>query len=204
MASEKTWAQVRTALDTTMRHAGIFHYAVESPFEGARAVEKRKAGRAPQTEEQRNVTLVVKLSAIWRQHASQEAIGREIRMTSTRGETALENLDMLQRAFETIRLTAYRGLDGIVYRVYRQMFPVAQQQQQQTPPPRSERVSASGPYATLHIANDAPLEVAEAAYRALVKQAHPDINGNAGHAQMVALNAAIEQIRRMKREARPS
>lgn len=62
---------------------------------------------------------------------------------------------------------------------------------------QNERIRSSGPYATLHIADDAPLEVAEAAYRALVKSAHPDTNGaQSGHTWMVTLNLAIEQIRR--------
>lgn len=45
----------------------------------------------------------------------------------------------------------------------------------------------------LHIAEDAPLEVAEAAYRALSRKAHPDAGGN--HERMKALNLAIEAIR---------
>ena len=46
---------------------------------------------------------------------------------------------------------------------------------------------------TLHVAPDAPLAVAEAAWRALSKSAHPDAGGS--DAAMARLNAAIDTIR---------
>jgi hypothetical protein len=117
----KTGAKVPATRDETMDRAGVESYTVESPFENSTAIEMRKAGRAPQTEEQPNVTLTVVLSRIWRDHTQ----AYHICVTATKRETALE--------------------------------------------------------------------VAEAAYRALVKQTHPDLGGN--HARMVVLNAAIETIR---------
>lgn len=178
------------ALTQTMQRAGVASCHVESPFATARGAELRKAGRAPQTEEQRTVTLVVDLGPLWRGHAE----AQQIRITAKRRDTAVENLDALQRAFETIRLTAVRDLDGIVFRLYAQMFPPAAPQQQQTPPPQQQHVNSSrGAYAMLHIADNAPLAVAEAAYRALVKDAHPDVGG--AHERMLVLNAAIATIR---------
>jgi hypothetical protein len=46
----------------------------------------------------------------------------------------------------------------------------------------------------LHLSPDTPLPVAEAAYRALAKQAHPDAGGSSD--QMQRLNAAIERVRK--------
>lgn len=194
----KTWQQVRGALETTMNRMGVTAYTVESPFEDARAIEKRKAGSKPQTIEQSSVTLEFNLSPIW--FNSNHAKERHIRITARSRETAVENLDALQRAFETIRLTAVRNLDGIVYRVYRQMFP---QQQSRSIPPQQEpprtTPKSSGASAVLHIADEAPLAVAEAAYRALIRDVHPDVGGS--HELAVALNAAIHTIR-LQHEAR--
>lgn len=53
---------------------------------------------------------------------------------------------------------------------------------------------SSGPWAILHLANDAPPELVEAAYRALVKLHHPDRGGNAD--RMKAINAAMDQLRK--------
>jgi hypothetical protein len=47
--------------------------------------------------------------------------------------------------------------------------------------------------AALHVAQGAPVEVAESAYRVLSKQAHPDLGGST--AQMQRLNNAIGVIR---------
>jgi hypothetical protein len=52
------------------------------------------------------------------------------------------------------------------------------------------------PHEVLGVAPDAPLEVCEAAWRALCKTAHPDRGGS--DAQMHRLNDAIAQIRRSK------
>jgi hypothetical protein len=95
---------------------------------------------------------------------------------------------------EHLRMAEVRGIHSMAMKAYRLMYP--QPSQQQTPPPQQERVKSTGPYATLHVADDAPLEVAEAAYRALSRSAHPDAgNARSGHIWMVTLNLAIEQIR---------
>jgi len=107
-----------------------------------------------------------------------------------------------------VRLAEVRGGAHLASMLYYQMYPKpAQQQQTPPPPPRQERVTSTGPYATLHVADDAPLEVAEAAYRALSRSAHPDTgHAQSGHTTMVMLNLAIEKIRaakaRQKVEAR--
>jgi hypothetical protein len=49
-------------------------------------------------------------------------------------------------------------------------------------------------HAVLGVLPEAPAEVVQGAYRALVRLHHPDLNGGAGHAETVALNRAYERI----------
>lgn len=53
-------------------------------------------------------------------------------------------------------------------------------------------------FATLYVAQDAPKEVVEAAYRALSRLYHPDINPGIDPAKMQKLNAANDAIKRVK------
>ena len=187
----KTWSQLEADLAATFRKWHVWTYSLESVFVNAKAVERRKAGRAGQTPEQRKVTL----RFVW--FDNEARINRSVVLTMVREETALANLELLTKAVEHIRLADLRGLTNLVVKLYRQMKP--------EPRPKSEprqstgqassrtQTRSTGPFATLHVANDAPLEVAEAAYRALVRKAHPDAGG--AHLTMVALNGAIEQIR---------
>lgn len=69
-----------------------------------------------------------------------------------------------------------------------------QHQQQSAPPP-----SATDPYATLFLRNNAPSAIVNAVYRALAKHYHPDNGGN--HEQMKNLNLAYEQIMKEERRA---
>ncbi len=66
-------------------------------------------------------------------------------------------------------------------------------QQRQSPPQHPQWTLPTAPYEVLHVAHDAPLAVAEAAYRALSKAAHPDAGGT--HEHMSRLNAAIKAFR---------
>lgn len=195
----KTWAEVEQDIADTMRKWHIFgNHTLDVPFAKLKAVERRQATRMGQTMEQRSVTLLFE----WRSPGTWQK--RVIKVTANNAATAQENLERLAKTIEGMRLAEVRGGHRLAAILYYQMYPQQQQQQQQqqqTPPPRQERVSSTGPYATLHVADDAPLEVAEAAYRALVKSAHPDTNGaQSGHAWMVMLNLAIERIRYIEEE----
>ncbi len=188
--SEKTWSQLTADLEATFRKWHVGNWELASWFAAAKAVEKRKAGRLGQTLEQRSVTVRFD----WYDRDARTY--RTVVLTMNREETALANLELLAKAIEHMRMADMRGLTNLVVKLYRQMRP-----EQRKPPEQEshqeqskERVRSRGPYAVLHVADDAPLEVAEAAYRALVRAAHPDVGG--AHATMVALNVAIEQIRR--------
>lgn len=66
------------------------------------------------------------------------------------------------------------------------------------PPPPSTLPSAPGPHATLHVLPSAPREVIDAAYRALVKQHHPDRlpapERAGGNAALARINVAYAQL----------
>lgn len=75
------------------------------------------------------------------------------------------------------------------------------QQHQNVPPPRPEKRTRTRPqtrpaptlYQTLNVAQDAPIEVIQAAYKALAKLHHPDLpNGNAE--KMKRVNAAFDVL----------
>lgn len=54
---------------------------------------------------------------------------------------------------------------------------------------------AKDPFAELMVEPYAPIEVIEAAYRALTRIYHPDVAGPDGTSKMVRINAAIEELR---------
>jgi hypothetical protein len=144
------------------------------------------------TEAERAVTITFN----WR--APQGLTRRPIELMVKSGPTSWENAEALAKALEAIRLAEGRGSTRAMVQLYRQMFPVEREQRQerrQTPPPREEprRASTLEWARVLHTSADAPLEVAEAAYRALAKHAHTDVGGT--HEGMKALNRAIEQAR---------
>jgi DnaJ-domain-containing protein 1 len=116
--------------------------------------------------------------------------GAPIVLTMDRQDRAVDNLRVLYLAVEAMRLNEARGIAEVVASAYAQL----------PPPGGPETVApaplATEPYAVLGIAPSAPLAVAEAAYRTLVKAAHPDAGGDV--AAMQRLNAAIAAIREQK------
>jgi len=186
--AEKTWTQIEDEIQETFRKWRVWKYEIISPFAKMKAVERRKAMRIGQTSEQRQVTIRFE----WLDSTTLKA--RPIQLTMVRKDTALANLESLAKAIEQIRMAEVRGVSNLVMKLYRQMYPEpAKQQVPPPPPPPKEPPLSSGPYGVLHLTNDAPLEIAEAAYRAAIRQHHPDVGGS--HEAAKRLNAAIEQIR---------
>ena len=64
------------------------------------------------------------------------------------------------------------------------------------PPHPPRRQGKPSLYALLYVAEGAPLDVCEAAYRALAKRAHPDAGGNP--ATFRKLTTAIEMLRKTR------
>jgi hypothetical protein len=121
---------------------------------------------------------------------------RQIELTVRSYKTPWENAEALAKGLEAVRLAEVRGSTRVIVQLLRQMFPV--EQREAPPPPRDEPRQTNTPRwaKTLHISADAPLEVAEAAYRALSRAgAHPDVGGS--HERMKALNLAIEEAWRV-------
>lgn len=120
---------------------------------------------------------------------------REIALIVKSGRTPWENAQRLAQGLEEVRLAERRGSTMVLVQLLRSMFPEETQRQAPPPPPRDEPRSVPAWAKALHIAPDAPLEVAEAAYRTLSRiGAHPDIGGS--HERMKALNLAIEEARK--------
>lgn len=73
------------------------------------------------------------------------------------------------------------------------------------PPPPPRRPTPIDPYVVLHLLPGAPLEVVEAAGRALAKLHHPDTKPAheqaAATAAMARINAALDRIRALRRAA---
>lgn len=189
-STEKTWAQLETdILETFRKWRGAMNFVIEWPH-GSTISDRRKRTRATTL-----VTYVPEERAVIVRFDSYEHGKRTpVSMRVQSQERPVDNLQLIATTLEWMRMAEVRKVQSLVVKFYRQMWPEApkqevppRQEQPRTPPP------STGPYAVLHLANDAPLEVAEAAYRALVKQQHPDVGGN--HAPMVALNRAIEAIR---------
>lgn len=173
--AEKTWAQLEAAIGETFRKWGL-----TEPTLGWR-LNKRSAARRNQTKEERGVSIDF---VAWA-----EGRWRKVRLTMVREDRAIDNLAKLAQAVEWVRMAEVREITPLVVLIYRQLYPT---EPAAAPPPRADDLPR-GPYAVLHVANDAPLEVCEAAYKALTKKHHPDLGGDT--ATMQRLNGAIELIR---------
>lgn len=104
--------------------------------------------------------------------------GRRVEMRVSAGENAEANLRAIYFAMESRRMNIVRGVDDAVAATYLAL-----------PAPPSVR----DPYEVLGVRPDAPLEVVEASFRALARQAHPDRGGS--DAAMRELNSALERVR---------
>lgn len=202
-ANEKTWNQWVAELDETFRKwwPSARDQQIITTWKQD-ATGRRRAMRTTNDLAERRVTLTFE----WRDPTAHEL--RTLRITAEKRERAVDNLAALARACEWLRMAEVREIDNIITILWRQMHPATTQnderqssqqqkhhQQQQAPPP-PQQPRSSGPYATLHITNDAPLAVAEAAYRAAARDYHAEANhGTDALRQMQALNAAIAAIR---------
>ena len=188
MTTDKTWAQLDSEIRETFRKWHVWNYEIISPFATMKAMERRKAIKAGLLLEQRQV----EVSFVWENPDTGHA--QRLKIVANARDDPHDNLDALVKCIEMLRLAEVRGVQHILTVLNRQMYPPpAKQQVPPPPPPPKQPPLSSGPYAVLHLTNDAPLEIAEAAYRAAMRQQHPDVGGS--HEAAKRLNAAIEQIR---------
>ena len=169
---DKTWTQLETAIEETFRK-----WRLNSPIL-AYTIAKRSAAKRVQSKEERSVAIEFDVLVDHKY--------RRVRLVMVREERAIENLEKIAQAVEWLRMAYVRDIIALLVPMFRQMYPL-----EMAPPlPRGQ---SHGPYAVLHVVDDAPLEVCEAAYKALTKKHHPDLGGDT--ATMQRLNGAIAQIR---------
>jgi hypothetical protein len=186
---DPSWSRLEAGIAGTFRkwRALTRGHAIEAAL-AATPDGRRKATLPGQTAAERRVTLRFTWFD-WDRSAP-----RQIVLAMQREERAIDNLRLLARAIEWIRVADAWGVTSLVVKLYRQMYPPLDKTATATAPrPAIPPRDVASAYATLHLAADAPLEVAEAAYKVLVRTAHPDSGGS--HADMVTLNAAIQRIR---------
>lgn len=104
--------------------------------------------------------------------------GKTVTLIMGKQARAVDNLRVLYLAVEAMRLNERRGISDVVASAYLQIA-------------APEKVV--DPYEVLDIRPGAPLEVAEAVYKAKMRNIHPDRGGSVEQAKR--LNTAIEQIR---------
>jgi hypothetical protein len=105
--------------------------------------------------------------------------GKTVTLVMGKQNRAVDNLRVLYLAVEAMRLNERRGISDVLESAYLQLAAPAQE---------------VDPYELLEIRPNASLEVAEAAYKAKVRNIHPDRGGSTEHMQ--TLNKAIEEIRK--------
>lgn len=175
VTTKKTWAAILDDIEDSLakwRFVTAWHVeAVLAP---------RSSTKQNQSEQERTVVL----------HYTRK--GRAYQIEMDRQRRAVDNLLVIWLILETLRLNEARGYAAEIAAVYRQEFPALPAPGQAS----TAAPSSTGPYALLYVRNNAPIEVCEAAYRALSKLFHPDVTGSTAVQQ--SLNAAIEQIRKEK------
>lgn len=184
MRKTKTYAQLTEEISETIRKWGRSHFVVENDL------APRSRTKKNQTPQEREVRLIFPFWVNNRHF-------KEIRLHVRREATATENLALIAQALEMARLAEVREVDELLALLYRQIkpAPVPPKQAQPQPEPKPPQPPQVPPhYALLHLSPDAPLEIAEAVYRTMVKKHHPDLGGSTE--TMQRLNAAIERIRK--------
>lgn len=174
ITTDKTWARILDDLEETFRKWPVRDWKVDC------ALPANRVARKLQTLEERLVTVIW-----WRKD-------RRFELRMARQDRAVDNLLVLQLVIEALRLNDKRGIAETLAEAYRQEYPAL-------PAPGGVHVTqaeatAATPYQRLSVLRSAPIEVCEAAYRALAKKAHPDAGGSVS--EMAQLTAAIEAIRK--------
>ncbi len=105
--------------------------------------------------------------------------GKPVTLVMGKQNRAVDNLRVVYLAVEAMRLNERRGISDVLESAYLQL---------------AAPTEAIDAYELLEIRPDTSLEVAEAAYKAKVRNVHPDRGGSSEH--MKALNRAIDEMRK--------
>jgi hypothetical protein len=171
ITTDKTWSRILDDLDETFRKWGITSWNVQCDLPPTRTV------RQNQTMQERRVMIT------WKRRDKQHSL------TMDKQTRAVDNLLVLQLAIEALRLNEKRGIAATLAEAYRQEFPALP-----APEYGRDNPAPTAAYRTLFVQPDAPIEVCEAAFKALAKSAHPDTGGTS--ARFAAIVMAIEAIRK--------
>lgn len=173
VTTKKTWSAILDDIeDSLARWRGVTLWRVDT------ILAPRSSTKQSQSQQERTITL----------HYTRK--GRAYQIKMDRQRRAVDNLLVIWLILETLRLNEARGYAAEIAAVYRQEFPAL------PAPSAAPTPSSTGPYALLYVRNNAPIEVCEAAYRALTKLFHPDVTGSTAVQQ--SLNEAIEFVRKEK------
>jgi hypothetical protein len=177
VTTKKTWARILDDIEDSLAKWGgvALGWRVET------LLAPRSATKQNQTIEERTVTLH------WIRR------GKPYTITMKNQWRAVDNVLVIWLILETLRLNDARGYAEQIAGVYRQEFPALPGPGQTGAAEKAAR-PIDGAYALLHVRSNAPIEVCEAAYRALTKLFHPDVTGSTATQQ--SLNQAIEMIRK--------
>ena len=128
-------------------------------------------------------------STTWQQTEAQRTVkltyhknGKTVTLVMGRQARAVDNLRVLYLAVEAMRLNEKRGISDVIESAYLQL---------------AAPEDSPDPYELLEIRPTASLAVAEMAYKAKVRDAHPDRGGSVE--LMKKFNKAIEEIRNEKK-----
>jgi hypothetical protein len=165
--TRKTWTETLADLDETFDKWGVTNWST-SPQ------------RPPRTKYQSQTERTVIVRWTLR--------GEELSISLSEHATATENLRAIYNSLDALRLIESRGVSVIVRDVLAKLPPPAGHLVPSSPP-AAISTAASESYRILQVQPGAPLDICNAAYRALAKAAAGD------EAQLRALNAAIAQIR---------
>lgn len=171
LTTNKSWAQTEAELKTVLGRWGAKEYVL--------------------TRGQKKDGTPVRPNAVWHESPEEATVrltirwasGRELTLAYNLQRRSQDNLRVLFLAVDSLRLNELRGIDDLLREAYAQL-PAGPA----TPIRRS-------PYEVLNLSPNAPMEVAEASYRALAKLRHPDVRGGSESA-MAELNEAIETLRK--------
>lgn len=153
--TKKSWSETKAELREAFAKWAVTHWDIEC--------ESTQYSRAGLNEDQRRVL-------VWYVHPT---TGDEVRLETAQFERPMDNLRAIYLTVDALRLSAYRGTDGLM----RQAFLAL-------PAPAKER----DPWEVLGLRPDSPRSVIEAAYKVLARERHPDHGGS--NEAMAELNAA--------------
>ncbi len=158
--TKKSWAATQQDLATEFERWGVTDWDTNYP-RGARFESYN------QSETDRAVTLRYVLR------------GKSVNLKMSEQPRAVDNIRVLYKVIESLRLNEVRGMNEVFEQAYLQL---------------ASPEHKKSPWEVLNIMPGTPLMVAEAAYKHLAMTAHPDRGGS--QEQMKDLNEAIETIRK--------